>query len=84
MEAHDLYVEQKNQELWWNGYYTYTAMTRALEQFSWGMAGGKGRRPEGYLEHPVPITDREKEAERQRKIRHTLEWVQKGLNNAGV
>lgn len=73
--------EQNNQNAWLFGMYNYKATQSALEEFSYGMNGRKGQRPKGYLDYPIAITDREKQAEKQRKIKHTLDFVKKGNGN---
>ena len=67
-----------NEELWLQGLYNYRAFKAVMEMFSYGLAGGKGKKPEGYCDRPQPITELEKEAEKKRRIEHTLRWVEKG------
>ena len=74
-EAYERKKEVENQKLWLQGLYTFRAVSSAIEIAMWN---GKGSKPEGYLKDPIPITKREIEAERQRKIQKTLEWVRKG------
>lgn len=81
LRAWEYKQEQENQRLWLQGLYNYKAFDAGLEEFSYGMNGKKGKQPKGYLEYPIAITEREKEAERQRKIKHTQEWFAKGQNN---
>lgn len=53
--------EQKNHEMWWQGYYNFIAVSTAM-----GNAfREKGKEPIPYIEQPLPIT--EEEAERQKK-----------------
>lgn len=80
-EADELRREIKNQDLWLQGLYNYKAFTAVMESFSYGMSGKKGAKPKGYFDYPIAITEREKEAERQRKIKHTMEFVLKGQAN---
>ena len=78
VKAHELYNEQRNQEMWMQGLYNFRAFRAVIEAFSWGMGGCKGAKPEPYLNKPIPITEREQEAERQRAIAKTLAWVEAG------
>lgn len=77
-EAFEMQRERENQRAWLEGLYNYRAYKSVMEMFSYGLAGGKGRKPEGYLDKPFPITEREREAEKQRRIEHTLRWIEKG------
>lgn len=70
--------EQENQNAWLCGMYNYKAMQASLEEFAYGMNGKKGKRPSGYLDYPIAITEREKQTEKQRNIKHTLDFVRKG------
>lgn len=77
-EAHELYIEQKNQEMYMQGLYNYTAFRAVIGAFGYGLSGGKGEKPKDYPEYPFAITAHEKEMEKKRSIAHTLEWVAKG------
>lgn len=77
-KLHELKREERNQELWLQGLYNYRAFSAVMEEFSYGMNGKKGSQPKGYIKEPIPLTDREKEMVKQRRIQHTLEWVRKG------
>lgn len=77
-EAYEYRTEIKNQDFWLQGLYIYNAFSSVIAQFSHSLAGGKGKKPKGYLEYPIAITEREKEAEKQRKIKHTLDFIEKG------
>lgn len=81
LRAHEYKQEQENQNAWLCGMYNYKATQAALEEFSYGMNGKKGKKPNGYFDYPVAITDREKQVEKQRKIKHTLDFVRKGNDN---
>lgn len=81
LRAYEYKQEQENQFAWLCGLYNHKAVSVALDIFSYGMNGKKGKQPGKYLEYPIAITDREKEAEKQRKIKHTLDFVRKGNNN---
>jgi hypothetical protein len=77
-EAHELYREQKNQEMYMQGLYNFDAFRAVIDMFSWGLGGKKGAKPSPYRDYPIPVTEREKKAEKQRAIAKTLAWVQKG------
>lgn len=83
-ESYELRREIYNQDLWLQGLYNYKAFNAVIEAFSYGMGGKKGQRPKGYLQYPIAITEREKEAEKQRKIKHTMEFVAKGQMNGSI
>ena len=74
-EYNELLAERENQNLWLAGVYTYNAVKAAVEGVMWN---GKGRRPDGYLERPIPLTERERAEEMERKKKRTLDWVRKG------
>lgn len=77
-KAYDLRRQELNQKMWLQGLYNYAAFDAVMEEFAYGLSGKKGARPKGYLKQPIPITTREKDDEKQRRIKHTLEWVAKG------
>lgn len=76
--AHELYREQKNQEMYLQGLYEYEAFHSVISEFSWNMGGKKGKKPKAYRDYPIAITEREKSAEKQRSIKQTLLWVEQG------
>ncbi len=80
-DAHELYRERKNQEMYMQGLYNYEAFKSVIDMFSWGLGGRKGQKPDQYREYPHAITKREKDAEKQRRIEKTLKWVENGQNN---
>lgn len=74
-KAHQLRIEQRNQELWLQGLYNYKALNVVA-----GNALGKGKRDK-YFEKPVdifPKTERQKEqeaqAEREKIINGLTAW----------
>ena len=71
-------VEQANETAYLEGLYNYNAFSAVMGAFGWGLGGKKGKRPEGYLEAPIPLTDREKEADQKRKQEKTIKWFLKG------
>lgn len=71
----EIKLEKDNRRLWLQGLYTHIAVASAVGKAMWD---GKGQKPKDYLEEPIPITEREKEAAKQRRIQKTLEWVRKG------
>lgn len=78
LKADELNRARRNQEMWLQGLYNYSAVKAVIEAFGWALGGGKGSKPKPYLESPIPITDAEKEEEKKRRIKHTLEWVKAG------
>lgn len=60
-----------NQKLHLQGLYNYRAFGSVLSS----AFAGKGKKGEPYLSHPIPITEAEQEAEKKRKIMHTLSVV---------
>ena len=76
-KAQEIRQELANQNMWLQGLYNYKAVSAAVAALAHGLNGGKGKKPDGYVEYPFALTEREKEAEKQRKIKHTLEWIEK-------
>ena len=60
------------------GAYNFLAFSSVMGQFAYSLGGGKGQRPETYPEFPLAFTEREKAAEEERKVQHTLEFFLKG------
>lgn len=77
-KSYELKREERNQMLWLQGLYDYRAFSAAMDEFVYWLNGKKGSPPKGYIKEPMPLTDREKEMEKQRRIKYTLEWVKKG------
>ena len=75
-KAHELRNQQRNQEMWFQGLYNYRAFSSVLAQFSHAMSGGKGSKPEGYLEEPIPLTEEEQKAAQERKQQRALAWAE--------
>jgi len=92
-EAERLNTEKQNTMMWLQGRYIFDAHMAALANFSAGLAGKRGN--EKYTEKPyrvTPMTEEEKEAERQRKLDAYIESLKtfqaefnrrKEKNNAG-
>lgn len=78
VKAHEYELENINTKLWLQGMYDFKAFEAVMNAFSYGMNGGKGKRPKGYLEYPHPFTEREKAAEKRRKIEHTMKFIAEG------
>lgn len=77
-EAHERYRERKNEEMYMQSRYNYEAFKAVIDNFAYGLGGAKGTKPAPFREYPYAITEREKEAEKQRNIQHTLDYVSKG------
>lgn len=71
--------EQENYNAWLHGLYVNCAVGSALAMAFWNR---KGKKPEGYIEHPIPFTEREKEADKQRRIEATMKFIQAGQQKA--
>ncbi len=72
-DAEEYRKERVNYELWLQGLYIQRAFNSGLDAFAMGMSGKRGK-PMQYLEYPISITKREKEAEKQRNIERTKRW----------
>lgn len=70
--AYDEKFEQRNYQMWLQGLYFQDAVSSALAMALWNK---KGKKPAGYMEHPIPITEHEREVDQQRRIEETLKWV---------
>ena len=71
-----------NRMLHLQGYYNYRALCSALSS----AFAGKGKKGDPYLPYPVPITEPERKAEKERSIMRTLEIVRsrkRGKGNGG-
>lgn len=62
---------QTNTNLHLQGYYDYMAVSCALS----AAFAGKGKKGTPYPNHPTPITETERKAEKERNIMHTLNVV---------
>ena len=65
-QTHKLKTEQRNQEMWLQGFYVYKAVETALHNQP--AFATKPVKPVNYLEEPVPITEekiKEKQAEQE-------------------
>lgn len=61
----------QNQMMHLQGLYIYQAFGAVLSS----AFAPKGKKGEKYMEYPIPITDTEREAEKQRRIQYTLNVV---------
>ena len=75
-EAHELQIQQRNQEMWVQGIYNFRAFRSVIEAFAYGMNGGKGTKPSEYPKEPIPFTEGEQKAATERNKQRTLAWVQ--------
>ena len=71
-------AEQRNFDAYLAGFYNYHGLSSALGSYMWWKAGKKGKQPDGYLTKPIPITEREREADFEERKRKTIEWFKKG------
>lgn len=77
LEAEVFRSERANFEMWLQGLYFSNAINSALAMAFWNK---KGRKPDGYMQYPIAFTEREKEAEKQRRIEATLKFFRDGQN----
>ena len=75
----DLYrFERENRHMWLQGMYIHEAVAKAI-----GITfAPKGKKVEPYTQYPYACTERELQAEKERKMRHTLEWVKEGIERS--
>jgi hypothetical protein len=65
-KAEELRRKRKNEELWLQGMYIYEALcdvSPVLNAFA-----KKGTKPNPYSDHPYSITNKEREAEKERRV----------------
>lgn len=75
IKAHEIKAEERNQELYMQGLYNYSAFKAVIEAFSWGLGGRKGKKPDTYLKEPIritPLSEKEKQAEAQKARKHIV------------
>lgn len=77
IDAEEYRTESRNYEAWRQGLYTFNAVSQALAMAFWSK---KGQKPDGYTQYPIAFTEREKEAETQRRIEETLKFFREGQN----
>ena len=71
-------LEKANETAYLEGLYNYNAFSSVMSAFGWGLGGKKGKQPDGYLEAPIPLTEREKKADDDRKREKTIKWFMAG------
>lgn len=72
-EAEQFRREQSNYDAWLQGLYVYRAVNCGFDAFGKGLSG-KRTKPLQYLDYPIAITKREKEAEKERNRQRTIRW----------
>ena len=77
-DAHDLRMQQQNQELWAQGLYNFRAFKSVLETIVMGVMGSKGGKPSEYPQEPLPLTEADQKAALERNKKRTLAWVESG------
>ena len=77
-EAHEIQRSILNQQAWLEGLYNYRAFSSVMGEAAYGFSGKKGRKPEGYIDSPYPITEREKAAAKRKREEYTRAWFLKG------
>ena len=73
-KKHEREMAQRNQEMYMQGLYNYAAFQAVMASFGYALGGGKGAKPDGYLENPIPVTKLEEEIDKQRKAEKTKRW----------
>lgn len=61
----------QNRELHLQGLYNFRAFASVLSS----AFASKGKKGDPYPDHPLPITEAEAKAEKERNIQKTLQWV---------
>lgn len=81
-DAHTYRIRQRNEELWLQGLYNYSAFSSVINSFAWSLGGGKGSKPKGYMEKPIDITPKteaekreEREKEKAKAIASLNRWL---------
>jgi len=74
-KAHEIRNQQRNQEMWFQGLYNYRAFGSVAANLAYSFSGGKGKKPEGYFDEPIPLTEEDKQRATNKNIQRTLEWV---------
>lgn len=61
-KAYELRRAEENQKLWLQGVYFYVALCDVAPLYSW-----KPQKPQDYLSEPIPLSEKEKEKQDERK-----------------
>lgn len=77
--AYEFKKVQENQALHLQGFYNYMAVSCSLS----AAFAEKGKKGTPYPQYPIPITETEKKAEKERNIMHTLEFVRNRKREGG-
>ena len=70
-KAEEMRQKRKNEELWLQGMYIYEALCDVSPIFH--AFAKRGTKPTPYPDHPYSITNKEREAEKERKIKREQE-----------
>lgn len=73
-EKHEREMAQKNEQMYMQGLYNYLAFQSVISAFGYALGGGKGAKPQGYIENPIPVTELEREIDKRRKAEKTRQW----------
>lgn len=77
-KAHEFRTEQRNQEMWVQGIYVLRAFQNVIEKFGQAMSGKSGGKVTEYPQEPLPFTENERKAAKERNKQRTLLWVEEG------
>lgn len=75
LEAEIYRRENVNYESWLQGLYFSNAVNSALAQAFWNK---KGKKPDTYMHYPIAFTEREKAAEKERKMQESVKFFLEG------
>ena len=70
-KAEEMRQKRKNEELWLQGVYIYEALCDVAPIFH--AFAKRGTKPVPYPDHPYSITNKEREAEKERKVKREQE-----------
>ena len=76
-QAHEYELAEKNYLLWLQGMYNMSAFNHVQEKVLNSLSNST-KEPTAYIEYPIPITDVEKEAEKERNIEKTIRFFVEG------
>ena len=91
-KAHELDIKRRNEEMWLQGLYNFTAFSTALSNIH---LDGKQHKPNKYLEKPIELfekTEEEKKIEAEKAKQKVIaqlnqfkeQWEKRKKNNGGT
>lgn len=82
-KAHELAIQERNQQMWLQGLYNYRAFAAVMEMFGYGLGGKRGKKPDGYISEPFDIFKKpepEKHIPTEEEVAHAQQTVIDRLN----